>query len=158
MVTLVPMTQAEFESYLEAAIREYADDHVRAGNWAAEGALERSRQEFDALLPQGVNTPQQYVFSIHADDADRNIGMLWFADRRATPGHCAWIYDFVIQEEYRGRGYGALAMRALEDQVRAVGLDKISLHVFGDNRVARGLYAKMGYVETNVLMSKKLQV
>lgn len=157
MITLIPMSQTELDAYLEAAIREYADDHVRAGNWQAEGALERSKQEFDALLPQGVHTPKQYVFSIHDDALGKNIGLLWFADRSDTPEPCAWIYDFVIQKEYRGRGYGAPAMRALEDQVRAIGLDKISLHVFGDNRVARGLYAKMGYVETNVLMSKKLE-
>lgn len=157
MISLVPMTQPELESYLAAAIREYADDHVRAGNWEAEGALERSKKEFDTLLPQGVHTPKQYVYSIHADDADKNIGMIWFADRSESSEPSAFIYDFVIQSEYRGQGYGAQAMRALEDEVRALGLRKISLHVFGDNRVARNLYAKLGYAETNVLMSKNLE-
>ena len=155
MISLHPMTQAELDEYLERVIPEYADEHVKAGNWQAEGALERSRQEFAELLPQGVNSPGQYIYAIHDDVSGKNIGMLWFADR-SEPEKCAWIYDIVIQSEYRGNGYGAQAMRALEDKVRAVGLDKISLHVFGNNHAARHLYQKMGYAETNVLMSKNL--
>lgn len=157
MILLLPMTPPEFEVYLDGAIRAYAEDHVQAGNWAAEGALERSRGEFESLLPQGVNTPKQYLYSIHETESEKNIGILWFADKRDSPDPSAFIYDFEIQPAYRGRGYGAQALRALEDQVRAIGLQKISLHVFGHNRVARGLYGKMGYAETNVLMSKKLE-
>lgn len=157
MVTLVPMTQVELDAYLESSIREYADEHVLAGNWDADTALERSQDEFAKLLPQGVSTPKQYIFAI-CDELGNKIGMIWFADQRDTPDKAAFIYDFVIQETYRGRGYGAPAMRALEEQVRAIGIHKISLHVFGANKVARGLYEKMGYEVTNVLMSKNLDL
>lgn len=156
MITLRSMTQAELETYLEHAINEYASEHVRAGNWKPEGAVERSRAEFTKLLPQGVNTPGQYLFSIHDSETDRNIGILWFADQGESEEQAAFIYDFEIQEEYRGHSYGAQALSALEAQVRAAGLNKLALHVFGHNRVARSLYQKMGYVETNVLMSKQL--
>jgi ribosomal protein S18 acetylase RimI-like enzyme len=155
MITLEPLSQTELDAYLENAIREYADALVRAGNLQAEGALERSREEFAKLLPQGVETPKQYLYSIRVESGE-SIGILWFADRRETMEQGAFIYDFVIQPERRGRGYGAQAMRALEDKVRAIGLSRISLHVFGENHIARGLYTKMGYVETNVLMAKEL--
>lgn len=57
MVELVPMSEAEFAAYLERAVREYADEKVRAGNWTQAIALERSRAEYDQLLPQGLATP-----------------------------------------------------------------------------------------------------
>lgn len=31
------------------------------------------------------------------------------------------------------------------------------MRVFGDNSVARSLYGKLGYVETNVVMAKQLE-
>jgi ribosomal protein S18 acetylase RimI-like enzyme len=49
-------------------------------------------------------------------------------------------------------------MLALEARVISMGLDVISLHVFGHNRAARSLYEKLGYETTNVYMSKKLSI
>ena len=50
MVKLVKMLQNDFEPYLERGIREYAEDHVRNGNWTAEESLEKSRKEFPATI------------------------------------------------------------------------------------------------------------
>ena len=47
-------------------------------------------------------------------------------------------------------------MLALEDEVRAHGLDRIELNVFGGNEVARGLYRSLGYAESAVYMVKRL--
>ena len=47
-------------------------------------------------------------------------------------------------------------MLALEDEVRAHGLDRIELNVFGGNAVARGLYRSLGYAESAVYMVKDL--
>lgn len=156
MITLVPMPQPEFETYRERLIREYAKEHVEAGNWAVEGSIERSRVEIDGLLPQGVASPNQHLFSIYDDTADSNVGILWFAEREEGGGKIAFIYDIELQPEARGKGYGAQAMQALEPKVRELGLKRISLHVFGKNTVARNLYEKMGYATTNVLMTKDL--
>ena len=42
MITLQPMSEADFKVYLEKMIPEYAREKVQAGNWPAEDALERS--------------------------------------------------------------------------------------------------------------------
>jgi ribosomal protein S18 acetylase RimI-like enzyme len=156
MISLIPMSQPAFEAYRDNAIREYAQEHVRAGNWKPDEALARSAAEFNQLLPAGVNSPQQHLYSIYDQNSGSVVGMLWFAEKRGEGEPHAWIYDFVIQPEFRGKGYGAEAMRALEDEVRAVGLNKVSLHVFGHNQIARNLYEKAGYAITNILMSKSL--
>lgn len=156
MITLQSMTQAEFELYREHLIREYAKDHVEAGNWDAEGSIERSEKEIDGLLPQGVASPKHYLFSVHDDSTNTNVGILWFAEREEGGSNLAFIYDIELKPEARGKGYGAETMRLLEAEVRALGLNRISLHVFGKNTVARKLYEKMGFETTNVLMSKEL--
>jgi RimJ/RimL family protein N-acetyltransferase len=157
MIQLLPMTQPEYEPWLEQAITDYADDKVRAGTWEAGEALERSRAEFQRLLPDGLATKDNYVYSIWSDDAplDTPVGVLWMAVppwKRSL----AFVYDFSIFEPYRRRGYGSQALRALEDKVRALGLDTIGLHVFGYNHGAIALYEKAGYEITDINMSKKV--
>ncbi len=156
MVHLKPMQQAEYDAYLEQALREYAEEHVKAGNWDPAEAIDLSRKEFAQLLPNGVESPKQHLYSVRDAETDTPVGMIWFAERDdRKPAH-AWIYDIRIDDHYQGKGYGKDTMRALEDKVRAVGLDRISLHVFGHNKVARGLYEKIGYEATNLMMTKEL--
>ena len=82
--------------------------------------------------------------------------MIWIASQQRGAQRTAFIYNIEIAEALRGKGYGRQALLAVEEKVKALGLDTISLHVFGHNLVARALYEKVGYEVTNVLMSKKL--
>ncbi len=84
--------------------------------------------------------------------------MIWFAVQADRPHPVAFIYDFVIFEEYRRRGYGEQALLTIEDKVRELGFDTISLHVFGHNRAAQTLYDKVGYAVTDLWMSKKISI
>jgi ribosomal protein S18 acetylase RimI-like enzyme len=68
-----------------------------------------------------------------------------------------FIYDIEVDEAFRGRGYGRAALLALEPLARELGYDTVGLHVFGDNEVARNLYRTSGYVETDVMMNKRLE-
>ena len=82
--------------------------------------------------------------------------MLWFAIETRQQKAIALIYNIIIDEAFRQRGYGKQAMQALEVEVQRLGVDEIRLHVFGNNTVARKLYQNMGYEETNVMMRKVL--
>ncbi|HZY46079.1 MAG TPA: GNAT family N-acetyltransferase [Anaerolineae bacterium] len=156
MIQLIPMTQVEFDKFLSVEIEEYAQEHVKAGNWHPDEAIQLSKAEHAKLLPNGLASPNQYLYSIQATDSGSNIGMIWFAEQQQGPNHYAFIYDFRIDEAQRGKGYGQDALSAIEEKVKALGLDTISLHVFGHNQMARSLYEKVGYEITNVNMSKKL--
>jgi len=84
--------------------------------------------------------------------------MIWFVvtDKALHPS--AFIYDFVIYEEFRRRGYGRQTLTALEEKAKELGLDTISLHVFGHNQAAIALYQQAGYETTSLYMAKKLSV
>jgi ribosomal protein S18 acetylase RimI-like enzyme len=150
------MTQSEFEAYLQSAIREYADEKVRAGNWQPAEAMQRSEQEYAKLLPDGLETKNEHLYSIVDDARARPVGMIWFERKEGSARPLAFLYDFIIYEEFRRKGYGRRALAALEAKVKEMGLDKISLHVFGHNKAAFELYSKLGYKVTNILMSKEV--
>ncbi len=57
-ITLTPMTEPEYQIYLDKAIQEYAQDKIQAGNWSRDEALERSSKEFEGYLP-GYSNPGQ---------------------------------------------------------------------------------------------------
>lgn len=156
MVELRPMSQAEFAAYLGKAIADYAEDRVRACNWAPEEALQKSEKEFHDLLPEGVATNDNFLYTIVDPESEAKVGILWVAKRDRKPHAEAFVYDVEIKEEFRHKGYGSQAFRALEDKVKALGLTEISLHVFGHNHVARAMYENLGYEATNINMTKKL--
>jgi len=139
--------------YLERGIREYAEDHVRNGNWSAEEALERSKKEFEQLLPEGVNSQDQFLFSIVDETDDNKISLLWVQVKDQK----AFIYDFIIDESSRGKGYGKQALVALDEKLKSIEVQSVGLHVFGDNITAQELYKKMGYQITGIHMKKRLK-
>jgi RimJ/RimL family protein N-acetyltransferase len=156
MTQLVSMTEEQFEQYLSHSIREYAEDHIKGGRWTAENAYEESRKEFQNYLPEGVQTPDHYLYSIYDEQRDVHVGILWFA--RVVRGEpMAFVYDVKIDEAQRRHGYGSQAFQLMEEKVRELGLSSIGLHVFGHNKGALQMYEKLGYVPTNINMRKILE-
>ncbi|NRF72119.1 GNAT family N-acetyltransferase [Aquincola sp. S2] len=154
MTTLVPMTAAEFERYLEVAIAEFARDKVASGQWTEASALELSRRDYAELLPQGVSTPGNFIYTIRDDTAQETVGMIWFAVQERGGQQVAYVYDVAVDAEHQRKGHASRAFLALEHEVRKQGLAGIALHVFGHNRGALALYERLGYVPTNINMFK----
>jgi ribosomal protein S18 acetylase RimI-like enzyme len=157
MVTLVPMTEDDFRTYLEYAIPDYAQETVRAGNVHPDVALQAAEKQFQTLLPGGLTTPGQHLCTIWTETGNAMVGYMWFGIREDPGRAFAALYDFVILEPYRRQGHGTQALLALEEQVRGLGLDAIWLHVFGHNHAARALYEKLGYRTKNLTMAKELK-
>lgn len=155
MIELVPMNEKDFQGYLEFSVKNYAEEKVKSGNWPQEGSFERSEKEFKKLLPNGLKTADNYLFS--AMDSKTNVGMIWIAKRKDDGiNDIIWIYDIVVEHEERGKGHGYEIMKALETKTKEFSLSTIKLHVFGHNAPAISLYRKLGYSITNMIMEKTL--
>jgi ribosomal protein S18 acetylase RimI-like enzyme len=148
------MTQTELEVFLERTIPEYAEDKVRAGHWAESEALERSRKEFADDLPQGLQTKNNYLYTLY--DGSDAVGMIWMRANVDRPTNDGFILELYVEESQRGKGYGKQAMLLIEEKARELGLKTIGLHVFGSNKIAQNLYKAVGYEVTSVNMSKTL--
>ena len=156
MTVLVPMSAEVFKGYVENAVTGYARDNVESGRWPAEGALARSQADFDSSLPQGLATPDNYLFEIRTAEHGLLAGYIWFAVVEKNGLWSAFVYDVEIKEEFRRQGHAAAAFAALEPVVRKLGLTSIGLHVFNHNPGAQALYRKLGYEVTSVNMRKEL--
>ena len=73
---------------------------------------------------------------------------------QADPSHLykkeagsAWIAIMIGEQYARGKGIGAVAMKYLEEQIKAQGFHRIELGVFEFNVNAIKLYQKLGYQE-----------
>lgn len=155
MTRLEPMTQARYDAWLVQTIREYADEKVASGNYAEEGALERSKGEFDALLPNGLQTAGHEIRSM-IDDDGQPVGYVWFTIENRPQGRVVFIYDIAVDPAFRRRGHAQGALLAVEAFAREHDCIGVMLHVFGNNTGARQLYQKAGYDETNVMMLKRV--
>lgn len=154
MVELLKMSKEDFEHYLSNAVTEYANEKIKAGTWAEKEAHKLSQETFSKLLPNGVDTEKQYLFSVVDDTTQVKIGYLWFHFFESLIGKEAFIYDIYLFEEFRGKGYGSDTMRKLEAEAKNLGIIKITLHVFSHNERAIAVYKKSGYQDTDLIMSK----
>ncbi|UTT42693.1 GNAT family N-acetyltransferase [Exiguobacterium aurantiacum] len=59
----------------------------------------------------------------------------------------AWLGLVIGEPSGRGRGVGTTALTLLEERLRAQGVPRIELGVFGFNEAAHRLYRKIGYTE-----------
>lgn len=150
------MTDAEYTAWSAPSIAGYAAEHTKSGRWSAEEALDNARAEFAELLPDGPRTKDHYLYTVRDAADGGSVGMLYINLRPKAGKPECFIYDIVVNEERRGRGYGRATMSACAARARELGAESVGLHVFGSNAVARKLYTSLGFVETDVMMSLPL--
>jgi len=150
------MTEDDYRRFIAWSVPDYANEQVKAGTWRPEEAEGLARHVFEALLPEGPASSDQFLYVVERERDGEKVGYVWCGIREEGESRFAALYELLSFEAHRRLGYGSGALAALENQMRQEGLERIVLHVFGHNEGARALYKKMGYVERNVTMAKEL--
>ena len=71
------------------------------------------------------------------------IGALQYS---TPPGEdAAWLDNIDILESYQNQGYGTQALALMEQELDAMGIKSIGLHVEADNERALAFYQKRGF-------------
>jgi len=80
-------------------------------------------------------------------DGDLAIGyiVLCFGYSLEWLGRDAFVDEFYLREDYRGRGWGQKTMAFLEKEARAAGIRALHLEVMTGNDGAFQLYSKLGF-------------
>nr|WP_232531219.1 GNAT family N-acetyltransferase [Microlunatus antarcticus] len=139
------MTPAELGPWREQQVVAYAEDNRERSGGDLVLARERAERDFARLLPAGLATPDTSLVLLVEGEAP--VGHLWVRHRRG-PG-LSYVYDVEVAEAHRGRGLGRAAMVVAEVLARRAGDDRLGLHVFGGNDVARRLYRSQGFSVTS---------
>lgn len=149
MITLRPMTDAEYDPYAAALLESYAESRAKNIGTTLDEERAASAKQIAELLPNGLHTPNHYFWRV-VNEAGEPVGVLWV---HVLPEQArAFIYDIEMGADQRGKGYGRATLEAMEAALKPLGVSNVGLSVFGDNAVAQRLYEKMGYevVATNM--------
>ncbi|MGE5337002.1 MAG: GNAT family N-acetyltransferase [Gemmatimonadota bacterium] len=154
MTVLVPMTEAEYAEFVAQTVVAYAADKVASGEWLPHESLALAQKVFDELLPQGLATPGNHLFTIRPRRDLAAVGRLWFAVQERAGKRIAYVYDVGVQPQHQRQGHASGAFFALEAEAARLGLSGIALHVFGHNAAAQAMYVKLGFHVTDINMYK----
>ncbi len=131
----------QFEKFKDFSIHEYAKDFIKSNNYTEEMALKRAEEDMNNIIPQGLDTPNNYFFSI-VNENKEDVGYIWYM---LEGNKDAFLCDLYIKEDFRRKGYAGQTLERMEDEVKKLGCKTITLNVFDFNIEARGLYEKCGY-------------
>src|ERR1700760_217356 len=112
---LQAMTAEFYEPWIKTLMAGYAQDNIDAGEWSAEEASSRVAADTARLLPDGLQSPGQLLFTAHNSD-DEIVGAIWIGLNR--PNNGAWVYEIEVLETHRGGGYGRALLAAGEHEAR----------------------------------------
>src|SRR5665213_2760132 len=142
MIRLAPISDLDLKVWLTAMWADYRKELLDTGFTSEEASVNIEQNE-KALFTDGAPNDDQRIFDVMDDET--KVGYLWLASREEQSAGEWYVYDIVIDEEFRGEGFGRSAMQAAEDYVKSQGGTRLALIVFGPNAVARGLYESLDY-------------
>ncbi len=157
MFELRKMDSAEFSNYMNSAVINYAAEKQKAEGLTEEAAGKIAKESYAKLLPEGLESKDQFLFTVIEESTLEPVGFFWMAKKLNGVKPYAFIYDIELIPEKRGQGLGKLLMQAVENEVRKLGCVSIGLHVFGHNAAAVSLYEKSGFETTSRMMKKDLK-
>lgn len=100
----------------------------------------------------------EHVGFIAEDDSASQLGFVHIeaSTDYVTLEPCAYVTVLAVTEAAAGQGVAARLMEAAEEWARRQGFRLICLDVFVNNRRARAFYARQGYQEDSLRLTKPL--
>jgi GNAT superfamily N-acetyltransferase len=156
MLVLRDMQVQEYPEYCQYFIDDYSHEITKNYGHSIEVAIEMAKKSLHRCFPNGLESNDHDLLCIEATVNEKQVvvGYLWHS---INIEECStFIYDFYVNDVYRGQGFGKQAISALERQVQLVGIEQIKLRVAYHNDRALKLYQDVGFTISGFNMSKKL--
>ena len=144
MIELHEMIKDEYEAFCKLTLADHVRELTEVEGKTPEEAKRQALEEFNEVLPDGLDTPENFVMLIKSDGVD--VGYIWTYHELCDGKKQSFICDFLIYEAQRRNGYGAEALRVMEEKARNAGCVESVLFVEDKNARAIRLYEKCGYV------------
>ena len=132
------LSLAEHQHALVTMLDAFMREPLQGG----EPLSERVKRE---VVPGLRAHPACYIFMAYRDDVPVgfSICFLGFSTFMARP--LINIHDIFVDSSVRGAGIGRMLLERIEAKARELNCCRLTLEVREDNRVARGLYRKVGF-------------
>ncbi|MEM4986245.1 GNAT family N-acetyltransferase [Collimonas sp. H4R21] len=154
-IILRRMDKEDFDVYSVRAIPLLAAAQAAAYGTTLEGARNSAETAFRKIDADAEPAATgQHLYVVEADGAP--VGAVWFDIRQSGKEHYAYLYDWVIWPEHRGKGYGKAAMQATEQRARENSASRLMLNVFTHNRFGADLYQRYGFVTASSILVKRI--
>ena len=142
-VDLRVLTAEEFGPFRQRNIARYAQELLFArATDTEEHALTEAQGALDEMLPQGAETPRNYLLA--AESGGETVGELWCD---TTEPETVFINDFFVYPACRGHGWGNAMLRAVEELAAAQSFEQIVTHVYHTNRIALAMFESAGFTQ-----------
>ena len=137
------MSQQAYEAFYRWSVEQHTAELMEQKGISREEAIKEASKELSGMLPDGLQTERNYLMSIVS--GEKSIGYIWTLHEETEGKKQSFLCDFAIWEEYRRKGYGAQALRLMEEDAAQAGCVESVLFVADRNAEARMLYEKCGY-------------
>lgn len=145
--TLTPATRSDLDSLLALRRHFCLHEHLEFRQDATQTALEE--------LLDNPSLGRVWLISCHGAIAGYLV--LTFGFSLEFNGRDAFIDELYVEERFRGKGLGRLAIRHAEQTCCAAGVRALHLEVDRGNHRARGVYQEAGFRDRdNHLLTKLL--
>lgn len=101
-------------------------------------SLEVAKQNFEKARP----------FFIEINNKIIGFTMFAFDEEIENPTYRYWLWQFMIDKNEQGKGYGLLALEAIIDYFKNQSVEYVTLSTKPENKNAIHLYKKAGFKET----------
>lgn len=137
------MTHDEFEIFYQWSAEQNVKEMMDEFHLSQEEAAKKTAAELARMLPDGLHTENNHLFTIVADG--ESAGFIWTLHEEFEGRKQSFVCDFAIWESKRRKGYGAAALHLVEKHAADAGCQESVLFVSDDHEAANALYKKCGY-------------
>ena len=132
----------------ETSLREITGETVRAITKLDVGPDQQGLVAPNAVsIAEAHFEPKAWFRAVYHGDEPAGFAMVW----RDPPEHVFYIWRFMIDAAYQGKGVGGRALELLLDEARADGVSEVTLSVVPGPNSALPFYESFGFEPTGVV-------
>jgi len=138
MPEIRPVTRDNWRDLARVKVREAQKNFVAQNVYSiAESQFGAEHEGHWDLYPVGIF------------DGDLPVGLLMYGLNLSHPKTQAFIIRLMVDENHQWKGYGRFGMEKMLEIFRADGrIQSVGISYEPENELAKGLYARLGFVET----------
>ena len=144
-VKIRKMTEDEFSYVYQWSVEQNTKELMKELHMSEEDAAKKTMEEVSEMLPDGINTSNNYLMSIIEAESGEMVGFIWTLHEMTDGRKQCFICDFAVWESYRRKRYGIKTLCLMEKMAIESGCQEIVLFVGDHNYAAKTMYEKCGY-------------